>query len=126
MKEYPENLITAFLTSFKAVEIMRLTGISKCKYYRLKNDPDFMRIVTERRTELIKDAVLKMESYLNEDVEILQEIIRKPDTADQVKINGISLIMNQLGQWKQVTEILDRIQQLEDAQSQNKTFSGGE
>ena len=120
MKEYPESLITAFLTSFKPAEIMKVTGISKSKYYRLKKDRDFQKILTERRTELVKSAVMKMESYLNEDVEILQSIIRKDDTSDQVKINGINLLMSQLNTWKQTTEILDRLQALEDAQTKNE------
>lgn len=120
MKEYPESLITAFLTSYKPAEIMKLTGISKTKYYRLKRDPDFQRILTQRRTEIIKEAVLKMESYLTEDVEILQGIIRKEDTSDQVKINGINLLMSQLNQWKSTTEILDRLQALEDAQTKSE------
>lgn len=120
MKEYPESLITAFLTSYKPAEIMKLTGISKTKYYRLKRDPDFQKILTERRTELVKSAVMKMESYLTEDVEILQSIIRKGDTTDQVKINGINLLMSQLNTWKSTTEILDRLQALEDAQTKNE------
>ena len=120
MKEYPESLITAFLTSFKANEIMKVTGISKTKYYRLKRDPDFQRILTQRRSEIIKSAVLKMESYLTEDVEILQSIIRKEDTSDQVKINGINLLMSQLNQWKTTSEILDRLQALEDAQTKSE------
>lgn len=122
MKQYDEALITAFLTSFKPAEIMKLTGISKTKYYSLKRDPDFQKILIERRSELIKEAVLKMESYLTEDVEILQGIIRDPETKDQVKVNAIQLLMNQLGQWKQTTEILDRLQALEDAQGKNKTL----
>lgn len=121
-KEYPETLITAFLISYKPVEIMRSAGISKTKYYRLKADREFQRVLAERRTDLVKEAVLKMESYLSEDVEILQSIIRKPDTSDQVKINGINLLMNQLNAWKNTTEVLDRLQALEDAQAQNKTF----
>jgi hypothetical protein len=120
MKQYEESLITAFLTSYKPAEIMKLTGISKTKYYRLKRDPDFQRILTQRRTEIIKEAVLKMESYLTEDVEILQGIIRKEDTSDQVKINGINLLMSQLNQWKSTTEILDRLQALEDAQTKSE------
>lgn len=120
MKQYEESLITAFLTSYKPAEIMKLTGISKTKYYRLKRDPDFQRILTERRTELVKSAVMKMESYLTEDVEILQSIIRKEDTTDQVKINGINLLMSQLNTWKSTTEILDRLQALEDAQTKNE------
>ena len=122
MKEYPESLITAFLTSFKATEIMKVTGISKTKYYRLKNDPDFQKILTDRRSELIREAVLKMESYLSEDVEILQGIIRDQNTKDQVKVNAIQLLMSQLGQWKQITELIARIEALEDAESQNKTL----
>lgn len=122
MKEYPESLITAFLTSYKPAEIMKLTGISKTKYYRLKRDPDFQRILTQRRTEIIREAVLKMESYLSEDVEILQGIIRKEDTSDQVKINGINLLMSQLNQWKTTSEILERLQALEDAQAKSEQF----
>ena len=120
MKQYEESLITAFLTSYKPAEIMKLTGLSKTKYYRLKRDPDFQRILTQRRTEIIKEAVLKMESYLTEDVEILQGIIRKEDTSDQVQINGINLLMSQLNQWKSTTEILDRLQALEDAQTKSE------
>ena len=120
MKEkYSEALVAAFLTSYKPAEIMKTANISKTKYYRLRADPDFQRILTERRTEIVKEAVLKMESYLSEDVEILQSIIRDPKTAAQVKVNAINLLMSQLNQWKQTTEILDRLQQLEDAQAEN-------
>ena len=120
MKQYPEELITAFLTSCKPAEIMKLTGISKTKFYRLKRDKIFQKILTERRTELVKTAVLKMESYLNEDVEILQKIIRKEDISDQVRINGINLLMSQLATWKQTTDILERLQALEDAQTNSE------
>jgi uncharacterized protein Yka (UPF0111/DUF47 family) len=120
MKQYPEELITAFLTSCKPAEIMKLTGISKTKFYRLKRDKIFQKILTERRTDLVKTAVLKMESYLNEDVEILQKIIRKEDISDQVRINGINLLMSQLATWKQTTDILERLQALEDAQTNSE------
>lgn len=122
MTKYPESLITAFLTTFKPKDIMERAGISKSKYYKLKNDSEFQKILTERRSELIKEAVLRMESYLTEDVEILQDIIRDPETRDQVKINAINLLMSQLNQWKTTTEVLDRLQKLEDAQSQNRAF----
>ena len=86
------------------------------------DDPDFQKILTDRRSELIREAVLKMESYLSEDVEILQGIIRDQNTKDQVKVNAIQLLMSQLGQWKQITELIARIEALEDAESQNKTL----
>ena len=125
VKEYPESLITAFLTSYKPAEVMQAAGIGKSKYYRLKADPDFQRVLTQRRTELIREAVLKMENFLSEGVEVLLNIIRKEESSDQVKINAVQLLMNQLHTWENTTEILDRIQKLEDAQAQNQDFYGG-
>lgn len=122
MKEYEEHIIAAFLSNWKPKEIQAAAGISKSKYYKLKNDSDFQRILTERRSEIIKEAVWRMEGYLNEDIEILQSIVRDEKTSPQIKINAINLLMTQLNNWKQTTEILDRLQKLEDAQSQNKAF----
>lgn len=119
MREYPEKYITAFMTSSRRSEILKSASIGKDKYYTLKNDADFMKIVNDRRSEIIKDAVLKMESYLGENVEILQDIIRNPDTKDQVKVNALKLFSDQLGQWKNTSDILERLQHLEDMQVQN-------
>lgn len=119
MREYPEKYITAFMTSSRRSEILKSASIGKDKYYTLKNDADFMKIVNDRRSEIIKDAVLKMESYLGENVEILQDIIRNPDTKDQVKVNALKLFSDQLGQWKNTSDILERLQHLEDLQGQN-------
>lgn len=94
---------------------MEKTGISKSRYYRLKADPDFQRLVAERRSELVRDAVMKMESYLSEDVEILQQIIKNPEISPQTRLNGIQLLMNQLGQWKMMSEMMVRLQSVEDA-----------
>ena len=115
MKEYPEELITAFMCSSKRSWIMEKTGISKSRFYRLRADPDFQRIVTERRNELIQDAVLKMEGYLSKDVEILQKIIEDPETSSQTRINGIQLVFNQLGQWRLLSDMLTRLQKIEDS-----------
>ncbi len=113
MKIYEEKDINAFLTSTKAVTIMKTAKIGKTRYYRLKNDPDFQRIVTQRRNDIVKEAVLRMESFLTEDVETLQEIIRNPETKDQVKVNAIQVMLSQLGQWKTYTEIMERLERLE-------------
>ena len=121
MKQYDEALVTAFLTSFKPSEVQRTAGISKAKYYKLKADPDFMAVVTERRNMLIKEAVLKMESYLLENVETLQKLIRDPETKGQTKVNALQLFMNQLAGWKGITDLTERIEALEAPERQQKT-----
>ena len=89
---------------------------------RLKADQDFQKIVTERRNELIQDAVLKMEGYLSKDVEILQQIIEDPETSAQTRLNGIQLVFNQLGQWRLLSDMLTRLQQIEDSVGLKMTF----
>lgn len=126
MTEYPEHIIAAFLTSWRPKEIMAAAKISKNKYYKLRGDPDFQRILTERRSEIVKDAILKMERLLDRDIDIVQQIIEDPETAKQVRLNGVRLIMDQLNSWKQTVELTDRIQQLEkDAESKKSDDLGG-
>ncbi len=113
MKQYPEELITAFMCTAKRGEIMEKTGISKSRFYRLRKDEEFQRIVSERRSDLVRDAVLRMEGYLSKDVEILQKVIEDPETSAQTRLNGIQLLMNQLGQWKMISEMTERLQAVE-------------
>lgn len=120
-KEYPESWIIAFMRFYKPIDIQREAGISRSKYYKLKDDKDFMRAVTVRRKDIIAEAVMKMESYLSQDVETLQGIIESDETSPQVKINAINTLMSQLSQWKDNTELLERIQALEDAQRRAET-----
>ncbi len=112
-KHYPERLIMAFVTEIKAIEIQRAAGISDTKYYALKRDPAFMQAVTARRTEIVQAAVGQMEKSLEKNIGILQAIIDNPETAPQIRVNALNLFFNQLSQWKTTTEILERLQQLE-------------
>ena len=112
-KDYPEKLITAFLTEARPVDIQRTAKISNTKYYALKADPEFQRIITERRTEIVQSAVKQMEKSLEKNVGILQGIIENEKTAPQVRVNALALYHNQLSQWKMTTEILERIQRIE-------------
>lgn len=113
MAAYNERWIASFMTCSKRDEIMEKAGIGKQRYYNLKNDPEFMRIVNERRGDIVRSAVMKMESYLSEAVEILQDIIRNEETAPQVKINAIQLLLSQYNNFKTLTDIQERIEHLE-------------
>lgn len=111
--KYNERWISAFVSGTRREQIMLAAGIGKTRYYRLRADQEFMRIVTQRRNEITKEAVLKMQSYLCEDVEILQGIIRSGDTADQVRVNAIQLLLNQFNAYWSLTELQERIEILE-------------
>ena len=109
MKEYNEKLIEAFLTEYKVIDIVRITGLSKTTIYKYKNDPAFQAVLTERRSAMVSSAVDRMTQYMNENVEALQSVIRDPETSAQTKVNAIQ-------SWTTTTDILRRLQALEDAE----------
>lgn len=111
--EQDERVISAFLTNYRAVDIMAETGLSKSTVYKLRNNQAFQKVIKERKQAILKTAVNKMQSYLTKDVEILQEIIEDPETSAQVKINGIRVLMEQLRDWTMTTDIIKRLEALE-------------
>ena len=108
-----ERLIGAFLNNFKMVDIVKETGLTKDTLYRIKKDPDFQRVLRERKDAIIKTAVNKMQGYLVKDVEILQKIAEDPETSAQIKINAIQTLMSQLRDWTTTSDIVTRLEALE-------------
>ena len=108
-----ERVIAAFLHSFRMVDVIRETGLSKKTCYKIRNDPKFQKVIRERKEAILKTAVNKMQSYLTKDVEILQGIIEDPETSPQVKINAIQTIMSQLRDWTTTTDIMKRLEALQ-------------
>ena len=121
--EQDERVISAFLTNYRAVDIMAETGLSKSTVYKLRNNQKFQKVIKERKQAILKTAVNKMQSYLTKDVEILQEIIEDPETSAQVKINGIRVLMEQLRDWTMTTDIIKRLEALENpSEDVSETF----
>ena len=108
-----ERVIGAFLNNFRMVDVMRETGLSKNTVYKIRNDPDFQKVIRERKEAILKTAVNKMQSYLTKDVEILQEIIEDPETSAQTKVNAIQTLMNQLRDWTTTTDIMKKLEALQ-------------
>ena len=113
MKEFDERYIAAFLNNYRMTDIMREAGISKTKAYKLRNDPEFMEAVRQRKEAILKAAVNKMTATLTGDVETLQKIIDDPETSPQIKINALQVKWNQMREWITTTDIIKRLDALE-------------
>ncbi len=109
-----ERVIWAFLNNFRMTDVMKETGLSKNTVYKIRNDPEFQKVIRERKEAILKTAVNKMQGYLTKDVEILQKIIEDPETTAQVKINGIQTLMNQLRDWTTTTDIMKKLEALQE------------
>ena len=108
-----ERVISAFLNNFRMVDVMKETGLSKNTVYKIRNNPEFQKVIQERKEAILKTAVNKMQGYLTKDVEILQQIIEDPDTSAQTKVNAIQTLMNQLRDWTTTTDIMKKLEALQ-------------
>lgn len=120
-----ERVISAFLTNFRMVDVIRETGLSKKTCYKIKNDPQFQKILQERKDAILQEAVSKIRGFLVRDVEILQKIIEDPETSAQTKINGIQLMFNQFSTLNTNVDLARRLDALQEASGAvSATFSG--
>ena len=108
-----ERVIGAFLNNFRMVDVMKETGLSKNTVYKIRNDPEFQKVIRERKEAILKTAVNKMQGYLTKDVEILQQIIEDPETSAQTKVNAIQTLMNQLRDWTTTTDLMKKLEALQ-------------
>lgn len=107
-----ERVIGAFLNNFRMVDVMKETGLSKSTVYKIRNDPEFQKVIRDRKQAILMTAVNRMQGYLCRDVEILQGIIEDPETSPQTKVNAIQTIMNQLRDWTTTTDIMKELRAL--------------
>ena len=108
-----ERVISAFLTNFRMVDVMKETGLSKKTCYKIRNDPKFQQVIRERKEAILKTAVNKMQGYLTKDVEILQQIIEDPETSAQTKVNAVKVLFDQLRDWVTTTDIMKKLEALQ-------------
>lgn len=116
-KGYSETVINAFLKYDKLSDVARETGLSWNTVAKYRNDPYLQEILADRRMEIIKSSVNKMQGSMNECVDVLQSIIRDKEVSPQTRINAVQIMFNQCKAWTEVTDILERLKALENAEN---------
>lgn len=88
-------------------------GIARDTAYRYLKNPEFQAELTKRRGECINDTVRFLQGKLALCSEKLIEIVEKPKTSDQVKINAINAIFANCKAMTETAEVIARLEQLE-------------
>ena len=120
-----ERIVMAFVNNSAVSDIVKETGLSRATIYRIRGDTDFMRIVAERKGEIIKAVVAKLRANLTKNIDTLQTIIDDEKTAPQVKINAINVMLTQYREFAGTEEIIERLEILESNMYSTETYSGG-
>lgn len=119
-KVYSETVISAFLKYDKLADIAQVIGVTPQTAAKYRDDPELQELLSERRMQYVKAAVAKMQGFMTEGVETLQSIIRDRKTSPQTRVNAIQIMFNQCKVWTETTDILERLQVLEDAENNGK------
>jgi len=116
-KDYSETVIGAFLKYDKLSDIIEETGLSRNTVAKYRDDPHLQEILANRRVEIIKSSVNKMQASMNECVDVLQSIIRDKEVSPQTRVNAVQIMLNQCKAWTETTDILERLKALENAEN---------
>ena len=120
MTEYSTKELEAFVTFAKRQDVLKHGGISKKRYYSLKDDPEFMNRVHEERKAVVADAVRILERGLKDAAETLTEVTVKGEPGSQIRINAAQALINGYARLSSAEEILERIGNLEKALLEQK------
>ena len=114
MKEYSEIVITAFATYTRNIDLMKATGLSKSTIVKYKKDRKLLELAAERRLQVVRESVYKMQSELTKCVETLVKIRDNEEVNSQIRIYACNCIMNQCKDWTMSIDVLERLQALEE------------
>ncbi len=112
-RTYTENIIEAFLEHDKISEIMRITGLSRNTLTRYRDDPQFQDILNQRRVQIIRRSVQKMQQSLSDCVNVLNRIINDETISPQIRVNAIQTMLSQCKTWTETADLAERIAALE-------------
>ena len=120
MKEYSEEIIDAFMFNAKLVDISRQSGLSLSQVKRLRKNADFQKIIRQRKDEIVRTSVNRMQAYFIMDVAVLQNIIKNKDINPQTRIYAISVLFSSLKDWMTISDLVERMDDIEKEQERQR------
>ncbi|SFB86903.1 hypothetical protein [Butyrivibrio sp. YAB3001] len=120
MKEYSEIVIAAFATFTKTVDLMNATGLSKSTIVKYKKDEQLKGLAQERRQQIVKESVYKLQSELTKCVDVLAKIRDDTSINPQVRVYACNSIMSHWKEFTLTVDLIERIERLEQIENENE------
>lgn len=121
MRSDKERALSALLTSDTKAEAARKAGISDRTLRSYLSDPAFSAEYERRKKKLLSDATRQMQQSMRIAVSTLRGIIQSQGSRDSDRISAARLILEYSLRYTEITDILSRIEDLENTVNRNKT-----
>ena len=117
-----EEIIAALIErgSIKAAAAI-LECSTRTLYERMKA-PDFKEQYAQAKAEIIKTATAKLQGHLCGAVDTLVNIMNDSQAGNQTRVNAAVAILQYGARFTEATDILDRLEAVEQAQNLEKTL----
>lgn len=107
------EIITAIIQTPTIREASELCKVSQATIYARFRDGDFLERLSEERSKILNYATFRVQSLINEQLDIISSISREESNSPQVRLNASETILRYGIKLTEQRDILDRIEQLE-------------
>lgn len=119
-----EIIISALLTTPTIKEAAAVCKISECQIYARLRDTAFKGKYAAARLDLLERNTSKLQHYLSIAIDETAAIIEDKSNSPQVRLNACETIFRNCLKMTEQTEILRRIEKLEESQRNEVTNNG--
>ena len=122
INEKQSKFIEAYLSSNSITEAVSKCNISRKTAYNYLDNTEVKEEIQKRKTDLMQDTTLFMQSNLQKASKVLMDIINDENTPQSVKVQAINSLFSNCNKLVENTDILERIKELEaKAEAQDET-----
>lgn len=117
-----EVIIASLITegSIKAAAAS-LKCATRTLYERMKT-PEFKELYSQAKTEILRAATVKLQGNLCGAIDTLADIMQDEDAAKQTRVNAAVSILQQAARFTETTDILERLEAIEEIQAMNNNL----
>ena len=90
-------------------------------YERMKK-PEFKQLYNQAKGEVLKAATAKLQGNLCGAIDTLNEIMTDPEAPKQTRVNSAVSILQYAARFTETTDILERLEAVEEAQALNNNL----
>lgn len=115
-----ENFINAYIETGNMTNASKKAKISRNTAYTYLKNNKVKEVISQRKTDLLQSTALYLQNNIYDCSRELMKIIKSDDAPASVKIQAINSVFNNCRNLIEITDIENRIEELEKQLKQNK------
>ena len=114
-----EAIISALIENGSIKAAADRLGCTVRTIYERMKKPGFKNLYAQAKAEILKTATAKLQGNLTGAIDTLAAIMKDEETAKQTRANCAVAILQYAAKFTETTDIIERLEALEDAQETN-------